>query len=176
MKAKAPIKDTETINAIKNLYQKKNKIRDLLMFTLAVNTGADFIDLLNLKISDVKNKDYLILDHKKSIPLNDELKELIKKVTKGHKLSEPLFQNQCGKKLTRSAVFYSFREICKELGISKNISVASWRKTFAYHYYMKYKDLSFIQWLFDQQNIDLTLKFIDVTENMNLRFREGVCL
>lgn len=66
------------------------------MFTLAINTGIDLIDLLNLKVIDVN--------------------------------------------------------------------------------YMKYKDLSYLQWLFNQTNIKFALKFIDVDENMNLRYREWGCL
>ena len=66
------------------------------MFTLAINTGIDLIDLLNLKVIDVN--------------------------------------------------------------------------------YMKYKDLSYLQWLFNQSKATETLKFIDVNENMNLRYQEGVYL
>ena len=40
----------------------------------------------------------------------------------------------------------------------------------------KYKDLSYLQWLFNQTNIKSALKYIDEDENMNLRFRQGVNL
>ena len=45
-----------------------------------------------------------------------------------------------------------------------------------YHYYKKYKDLSFLMWLFNQHSAEQALKFIGEAENMNLRFREGVGL
>ena len=66
--------------------------------------------------------------------------------------------------------------IIQELGLNEKYSVASWRKTFAYHYYEKYKDISYLMWLFNQHSVNIAFKFIDVDENMNLRFREGVCL
>ena len=44
------------------------------------------------------------------------------------------------------------------------------------HYYHKYKDLSYLQWLFNQTNINMALKFIDEDENMNLRYRDGISL
>ena len=78
--------------------------------------------------------------------------------------------------MNRTTIFYSFKNICSELGLSENYSVASWRKTFAYHYYKKYKDLSFLMWLFNQRSAEQALKFIGEAENMNLRFREGVKL
>ena len=71
---------------------------------------------------------------------------------------------------------YSFKEICKELALPDSISVASWRKTFAYHHYQKYRDLSYLQWLFNQTRVTVTLQFIEEKENMNLRYREGVIL
>lgn len=171
-----PIKNKTEIDAIKDLYRRKNQISELLMFTLAINTGIDLIDLLNLKVKDVKNKLYLSIDKNKAIPLNDEILELIKQVIIGRKPNEYLFSNTNGNKLHRASVFYSFKNVCSELGLSDKYSAASWRKTFAYHYYMKYKDLSFLQWLFNQTNIKMALKFIDEDENMNLRYREGVCL
>ena len=171
-----PIKNIEEINCIKNLYKKKNQISDLLMFTLAINTGLELKDLLNLKIKDVKNKQYLNFKKSKSIPLNSEVLELINLMIKGRNVNEYLFQNSNGNKLNRVTVFYAFKNICTELGFSGKYSVASWRKTFAFHYYHKYKDLSYLQWLFNQTSIKMALNFIGEEENMNLRFREGVCL
>ena len=54
-----PIKDIETINKIKEMYIKKNKKRDLLLFLLAINTGLKLNDLLNLNVKDVKEKEYI---------------------------------------------------------------------------------------------------------------------
>ena len=153
---------------------RKKQISELLMFTLAINTGIDLSALLNLKIEDVKNKFYLLVAPQKSIPIDDGTRRLIAEFIVGKLNSDFLFKNKKGKKVDRTTVFYSFKNICSELGLSEKYSVASWRKTFAYHYYMKYKDLSYLQWLFNQGTVKQTLNFIGVDENMNLRFREGV--
>lgn len=171
-----PIKNIEEINQIKDLYRQKNQIRDLLLFELAINTGLDLVDLLNLKVEDVKDKYCLTNGKQKTIPFTSEIQELIPQVIGNKNPSEYLFSNRYGKKLTRISVFYVFKNNCAELGLSEKYSVASWRKTFAYHHYEKYKDLSYLMWLFNQHNANLALKFIDVEESMNLRFREGVCL
>ncbi len=176
MTVSSPIKDIQTINIIKDLYKKKNMIRDLLLFELAINTGANLNDLLNLNVKDVINKHYLVIDGKKSFPLSETIKELISEVVSNRSLTEPLFKTIKNNRLDRTFVFYSFRDICNELGLEKDITVASWRKTFAYHHYEKYKDLSYLQWLFNQTTVDLTMKFIGIRENMNLRYRQGVCL
>lgn len=176
MTVSSPIKDVQTINIIKDLYKKKNMIRDLLLFEMAINTGANLNDLLNLNVKDVINKHYLVINGKKSFPINDEMSELIAKVATNRPHCEPLFKTSKNNRLDRTSVFYSFREICSELGLGSDITVASWRKTFAYHHYEKYKDLSYLQWLFNQTTVDLTMKFIGINENMNLRYRQGVCL
>lgn len=171
-----PIKNLEEINMIKDLYKRKNQIRDLLMFTLAINTGLNLIDLLNLRVKDVKGKLYLPCGKRKFVPLNDDLRDLIVQATKGLKTKDFLFQNQWGKKIDRTGVFHCFKNACLELGLSDKYSVASWRKTFGYHYYKKYKDISYLMWMFNQHNVDIAFKFIGVEENMNLRYRQGVCL
>ena len=108
--------------------------------------------------------------------MNNEIIQLVEGFAENKKASELLFQNSRGNKLGRTAVFYDFKDICIELGLSEKYSVASWRKTFAYHYYEKYKDISYLMWLFNQHSVNIAFKFIDVEENMNLRFKEGVCL
>ena len=176
MAVNSPIKDIKIIEQIKELYKKKGAIRDLLLFTLAINTGINLLDLLKLNIGDVRGKFYLNFEEDKSIPISDEMKTLIDAVSEGRDDDDPLFVSIRGHRIERSYVFNSFKEICRELGILGKYSVVSLRKTFAYHYYRKYRDLSYLQWLFNQSSIKLTLQFIDEYENMNLRFREGVCL
>lgn len=171
----SPIKDIYTIEKIKDLYKKKKQLRDLLLFELGINTGLRLKDLLKLKVKDVINKHYLV-NQKQTFFLSDEIRNLIVKITNNQKSSEYLFQSKSKKQLDRTSVFYSFKDICSELALPKDISVASWRKTFAYHHYQKYKDLSYLQWLFNQTTVDVTLNFIDVQENKNLRYREGVAL
>ena len=150
-------------------------VRDLLLFELGINTGMLLNDLLKLKVKDVQNK-YYLTNNTKTFPLNDNIRGLIGQLILNKKSSEYLFQTRFGNKVDRSTVFNSFKDICRELALPDSISVASWRKTFAYHHYIKYKDLSYLQWLFNQTNIKMTLKFIDVDENMNLRYREGIAL
>ena len=55
----SPIKDIKIIEQIKELYKKKGAIRDLLLFTLAINTGINLLDLLKLNIGDARGKFYL---------------------------------------------------------------------------------------------------------------------
>ena len=176
MKASLPIKNIEMIHKMKDLLLLKGQIKGYLLFVLAINTGIYLKDLLNIKVKDVKNKQYLNYGKNKVVPLSEEIKETIKKAIEGLKPEEPLFQGKNGQKLDRTSAFYIFKSVCTELGVQDKYSVASWRKTFAYHYYQKYKDLSYLMWLFNQGTIEQALKFIDIEEDMNLRFKEGIGL
>lgn len=176
MKASLPIKDKEIIHKMKDLFLSKEEFRGYLLFVLSINTGIYLKDILELKVRDVKNKQYLTIGKNKVVPLSDEIQKIIKKAIEGCKLDTPLFRGKVGQQLDRTSAFYIFKTICVELGVDDKYSVLSWRKTFAYHYYQKYKDISYLMWLFNQHSIEQALNFIGEEENMNLRFREGVAL
>ena len=176
MKANLPIKDKEIIHKMKDLFLNKGEIRGYLLFVLSINTGIYLKDLLKIRVRDVKNKQYLKIGVNKVVPLSNEIQEIIKKAIKGCKLDTPLFRGKVGQRLDRTSAFYIFKTTCVELGVADKYSVLSWRKTFAYHYYQKYKDISYLMWSFNQRSVEQALKFIGEEENMNLRFREGVSL
>ena len=176
MSGSLPIRNVAEINLIKEYCKRKGKVRELLMFTLAINTGINLKDLLALRVKDVKDKLYLNLSRNKSIPLNEELLSLISLAVEGKNGADYLFQTDSGLPLNRVTAFNIFKEIYFELGLNEKYSVSSWRKTFAYHYYNKYQDLAYLMWLNNQSTVKTALDFIGLEENMNLRFREGVCL
>ena len=118
----------------------------------------------------------LVLGKQKSILLSNKIISLINEEIKGKKNSDYLFKNSKGNKFDRSLLFYTFKNCCEEPGLSENYSLASWRKTFAYPHYVKYKDLSYIGWLFNHNSINQTLQYIDVKENINLRYAKGIVL
>lgn len=176
MVVSSPIKDIETIQQIKILYQKQGEDKHLLLFLLAINTGANLKDLLDLNVEDIKDKEFLALENRKTIPLNDEIKILVKQITENKKLDEPLFSGKRKSRCERTAVFYKFKSIRDELALDENINVSSWRKTFGYMHYKKYKDLSYLQWFFGQNSVEQTMEYIGIKENMNLRCKEGIAL
>ena len=211
-----PIKDKQTIKQIKEIYIKKNKKRDLLLFLLAINTGLKLNDLLNLNVKDVKEKEYLeikqiniinddnnnkennnkekekkennINNNKTTrkqkineIPINKTIQKLIKEITNKRKPKEPLFISNFGGRLDRTLVYKTFKEIINESTLIKKeekkyFSPSSWRKTFGYHYYQKYKDLSYLQYLFSQQTINETIRYIQIPQINMCRKVQGLNL
>lgn len=178
----AVIEDKNIIEKIKSEYRRKGWIRDLVLFVLSINTGAKLVSLLQLKVSDVKNKDFLKFKDTTNItrvfPLNKELKNLIYEFCKSRSSKEILF---CSKKhpeksITRIEVFRKFKNVCDSIGVYDNYSVASWRKTFGYHYYKQFGDILLLQWLFGQTSPQETLDYIDVKEDFNNRINREFSL
>ncbi len=161
-----PIKNLEDIEKIKQKYRETGNYRDLLAFLLAINTGTKLVELLRLTVADIKAKKPFIFKNSN----NSEIQSLIKKLTQNRKDTEPLFKTINGNFLDRIQVYRNFKEICKELNLKKEYSTTSWRKTFGYHYYKQYGDLTFLQWKFNQSKVEETLKFIDVDIDLNSRF------
>lgn len=179
--ASCPIVDKNVIEQIKQKYLERNQKRDLLLFLLSINTGVKLVELLKLKVSDIKNKNILTIQEtyakvKKVFPLNSEIKELASEYTADRKSKEPLFISMFGKAVDRIQVFRNFKEICVELGIEKEYSVSSWRKTFGYHYYQMYGDLVMLAWIFNQSTVLETMKYIGVKEDLNSHFNKEFCL
>lgn len=170
-----PIKDKNLINQIKTYYRRSGNDRDLLLFELAINTGMKVVNLLNLDVKDVKNKKSLKLKTGAEYILPDKIQNLIDKVIENKKVSEPLFTSVFGKRLGRHSAYQNFKTVCEELGFS-DVSAESWRKTFGYHYYEKYKDLTFLQWYFGHQSAAQTMSYIDVQESISARFKSGINL
>lgn len=169
-----PIKDIETIKAIKKYYKEKEKYRDLLFFVLSINTALQVHELLALKVKDVKDKKILTVKEsprkKRDIPLNSEIRRYIKIVVGDRKSNDHLFISVNGKPLERTAVFRRFKEVCKNLKLGKKLSVGSFRKTFGWHYYQQYKDLSFITYMYNQGNLKQTMEYLGIKENLKERF------
>lgn len=70
MKYVQPIRDKNKIEEIKT-YLKENGSRDLLLFTMGINTGLRISDLLKLKVVDVKGKSHVEIKEQKPGKLND---------------------------------------------------------------------------------------------------------
>ena len=174
MESGSIIKEKEVLEAIKEFYRKNDNTRDLLLFTLAINTGLKLNELLELSISDVKNKDSLKIVQSgitKRIPLTKEIQKLITKVISNKNEESPLFVSGFGRRIDRTTVYRNFKDVCKEMNLDSDISLASLRKTFGYHYYKTYGDLSMLQWLFNQNSVLDTMKYLGLETDLSSRFK-----
>lgn len=159
MNSVKPIKDITILNNIKNTLEGRNK----MLFILGINTGLRISDILKLKVLDVKNINFKIIETKtnKETILNltnisNEINTYIKNLND----DDYLFASRKGfnKSITRVQAW----QILHDIGIKYklNLGTHSMRKTFGYHYYFKTKDIATLQKLFNHANSKETLRYI----------------
>ena len=126
-----PIRSKQQIKQVEEYLSKKNK-RNRVLFVLGINSGLRVSDILNLNVSDVRNKTHIEIKEQKTgklkkFPINDKLKKLIQEFIKHKNDKEPLFLSQKQKRLDRSQVYRMLNEACKDVGISINFGSLSMR-------------------------------------------------
>lgn len=166
-----PIRDTQKIEEIKSIL-KLNGTRDLLLFTMGINTALRVSDLLKLKVSDVRGKTHLEVKEQKTgklkrFPLRGNLLELIEEYIKNKSDNDYLFPSRNGnnKPISRVMAYNIISNACKKAGIQDRCAIHSLRKTFAYHHYQTFKDVAMLQYLLNHSSPSITLRYIGITQD-----------
>ena len=167
-----PIRKKEDIKQVEDFLAKTNK-RNRLIFAFGINTGLRISDILALNISDVKDKQSVVIREKKTgkykkFPLNNKLKGLIQNYLKdfdGYRLNTPLFLGDKGLRMHRSIVY---RFLNKSVNILKlevgAIGTHTMRKTFGYHHYKKFNDVALLQRILNHSSPSITLRYIGISQ------------
>ncbi len=163
-----PIRKKSDLKKVEKILKKKG-LRDLLIFTIGTNCGLRISDILNLDVSDVKNRTYInIVEQKtgksKKFPINSKLKPMLEEFTKGRNADEPLFMSKFKNRLGRVTVYYTIREACQEAELEEKFGTHSMRKTFGYHHYKKFKDVAMLQKIFNHSSPAVTLSYIGIEQ------------
>lgn len=169
-----PIKDKKDVEAIEQ-YLSKHSLRNQLIWAFGTNTGLRISDILGLNVDDVRNKQYVEIVEKKTkkykrFPLNDKLKNLIRKYLvirdKMYSLTdnEPLFIGKKHCRLHRSQVYRFINEVCRNLEITVNVGTHTMRKTFGYHHYKQNNDVALLQKIFNHSSPSITMRYIGIAQ------------
>ena len=165
-----PIRKKHDIKKIENIL-KKQSFRDWLLFVVGINCGLRISDILNLNVSDVKNKDYISIIEKKTgkykrFPINSKLKPMFKKFTINREPDEPLFLSIFHNRMERTQCYRIVNVACRKAGLDFKIGTHTLRKTFGYHHYQKFKDVAVLQKIFNHCSPMITLRYIGIDQDM----------
>lgn len=167
-----PIRDLEKVEKIK-LYLRSRNQRDFIMFLLGINSGLRISDILNLKVSDVKDKDAIILKEKKTgkekrFILNDNLKTELNGFITFKEMDDYIFSGRRAgdKPLDRSQAYRIINDAARAVGITDKIGTHTLRKTFGFHFYQKTKDVALLQYLFNHSSPSVTLRYIGINQDI----------
>ena len=164
-----PIKSRKDVNRIEN-WLKKHSMRDRLIFAIGVNVGLRVSDILNLNISDVYNKTYVVIREQKTnkykrFALNNKLQRLLNEYLKDVPISnKPLFSGNNGERIQRSYVYKFLNDAAQAVNIKENIGTHTMRKTFGYHYYKQFNDITLLQKIFNHSSPYVSLAYIGITQ------------
>ncbi len=168
MTAVEPIRNLESIKKIETYLKNKN-FRDYILFLIGINCGLRISDILALNVKDVKNRDYISLQERKTgkhkiIPINDKLKREISSYVKNKNDEEPLFTAKTNNRLDRFNSYKIIKKACLINSINTKIGTHSLRKTFGYHYYKKYNDIVMLQKILNHSAPSTTLRYIGIEQ------------
>ncbi|WP_449538978.1 tyrosine-type recombinase/integrase [Ferdinandcohnia sp. Marseille-Q9671] len=168
-----PIKDINSINAIKEVLRKQSQ-RDLLLFVFGINTGIKVSDLLSLRVEDVRDhsgvKEFLYVkdtngDEEKAYYLNNMIKLELDTFfrTQEFKDSDYLFKSKKDNlPISRQQAYRIIHNAAKEVGIPGKIGMHTLRKTFGYHAYQKGIAISILMDIYNHHSPSETLKYIGI--------------
>lgn len=167
-----PIRDLDIIHAIQDDL-KKSSYRNYLMFEIGIYIGIRISDILNIKVKDIKNKDYLKLreiktNKEKLMPIPVPLKKEINSYIEDTKLTDNdyLFKSRKNKikPITRVQAYNILRKIAKKYKL-ENIGTHTLRKTFGYHFYRSNNDIALLMRIFNHSDPSITLRYIGIEQD-----------
>lgn len=163
-----PIRDKKLIEDIKKFYSKKP--RDKFLFTFGINIALRISDLLQLKVKDIRNKEYLITtetknNNKRRHKLSKPLQSLINEYTNSMNDNDWLFPSQKGDKpISRIQAHRILEKAEKEFNLD-SFGTHSLRKTYGYWHYQINKDVAILQKQFGHSAPSVTMKYIGVEQD-----------
>lgn len=168
-----PIKDKNDIEKIKKVLA-KGDYRNYLMFIIGINSGLRITQILSLRFSDLIDEKGNMLDNISfnsiEYTINDCIKESIYHYINNKKeyfnRNSFVFKSKKGNNpIERTQAYRILKNACKNAGISINFGTHTLRKTFGYHFYMQYKELRYLQKLFNHASINVTMDYIGLEES-----------
>jgi len=172
MQTVEPIRKQSEIEQIKGLLKRKRE-RDYLLFVMGINLGLRISDLLNLKVSDVRDKSYIEVVEQKTgknrrIPIRANLALLINKFVQNKPDDQWLFRSQKGDNnpITRIQAYRLIKNVCRKAGFVEHIGTHTLRKTFGYHLYQTTKDVALLQNIFNHSSPAITMRYIGINQDI----------
>ncbi|MGS2777465.1 site-specific integrase [Robertmurraya sp. GLU-23] len=170
METVQPIRSKKMIEEMKEVLIQQS-YRDYFLFVFGINSALRISDILQLKVMDVRDKDYITIREKKTnkakrFKINITLRKVIDEYTRRMGDDEWLFPSRKGDKpITRVQAYRVLNKASDKVGLEE-IGTHTLRKTFGYHFYQKSKDVALLQNIFNHSAPSVTLRYIGINQDM----------
>jgi integrase len=176
MKVEA-IYDLKDVQRLYNHIKTKGTKRDLILYSLGINTGFRIKDLLSLKKKDVLG-DTITIDESKTrnrkdgknrpprtVGITEQLKQDLENYLPYLKNDDYLFPSRKANAqgeyvISTTQAYRILTRYTKEIGLDINVGCHTLRKTWGYHMYQKYHDVAFLMKAFNHGDTSTTLLYI----------------
>lgn len=182
-----PIKDHDVIIDVEQHLKSTGRYgyRNWMIFMLGIHIGRRCGDLLSLKVKDVFNGEAMkesvsIIEQKTgklvAFSLSTELQQAIFDYLYSlptFSMNDYLFRSQKGECLTRRSYGRILEDVRHNLDLTFRLSTHSIRKTWAYHLYQKYRDVTFeggydivdrLQYMLNHSTRAMTLRYLGIDD------------
>lgn len=169
LKVVEPIRSKDDLKRIIQWFRERYP-KYAVLFLLGISSGLRISDILGLDVGDVKGKDFVTIREQKTgkykkFLLKTDIKQALDVYTADKPPDEPLFMGRCGARLDRSQVYRFINRACEELGINANVGTHTMRKTFGYHHYRQFKNITLLQTIFNHSTPEVTKRYIGITQD-----------
>lgn len=167
------IRDPDMVKRIKHEAELMGREPGLLVL-LGLNTGLRISDILTLKVGDFRDRGYILRREQKTgkhteIRIDPAVVAQVVRQTKDMESSRLLFPKRriTSKQphLDRTTAYDWINEACRRAGYKGPVGCHTLRKTYGYHFYRKYKDLSLLMMHFNHANERVTMRYIGLTQD-----------
>ena len=179
-----PIRDRRKIAQIKNLLRGERRYRDLLLFTVGINSALRVSDLLALTVGQVVDEFGVIRDRfwlreekrgkRQEVIINDSIKAVLGEYLVAYPgvLADPehfIFFNtrtmNYAKPITRKMAWKFVTEICEAVGLRGNFGTHTLRKTWGYHARQSGVELALIMHKLNHNSLAYTKRYLGITDD-----------
>ncbi len=177
-----PIRSTKKIAQIKGLLKGQGRYRDLLLFTLGINSALRVSDLLDLRFRDLIDGDgqvrarFSLKEAKRGkradVAINDSIREALAlyreaypDVQGGDFLFFSSRPHDVTQPITRQMAWKVISDVCQAVGLKGNYGTHTLRKTWGYHARMAGVDLALIMHKFNHSDLAYTKRYLGITDD-----------
>lgn len=183
MNAVEPIRERKKIAQIKNLLRGERRFRDLLFFTVGINSALRVSDLLQLQVQHILDEDSQLRlraqiretkrGKRQELIINESIAEAVAEYRAAYPAVELdakhfLFFNtrrhDYSKAITREQGWHIVSKVCKAVGLKGNYGTHTLRKTWGYHARMNGVDLSLIMHKLNHNDLAYTRRYLGITD------------
>lgn len=179
-----PIRDRKKISHIKNLLRGEQRWRDLLLFTVGINSALRVSDLLSLRMGDFVDEAGEIRlrfwlreakrNKRQEVIINSSIQDALEEYLLAYpdvalNAEHVVFFNTRSqdyhRAITREMVWHVITDVCKAVGLRGNYGTHSLRKTWGYHARLNGVELALIMHKLNHNNLAYTKRYLGITDD-----------